>query len=201
MRRRTPTFSRASRFTRATAALAVLCVAEHAAAGNILQRAGRPGAPSGAAAAAPDGASTAPLDAAAAAARAQAAAARARGPLARALQEIKRAQAAQEAARAAALLDPGAVPDGLAPGGLQVAAGADQDPALWQGAARPVSSTGQNGRAGVTVVQNDSHAILTWETFNVGARTDLVYDQSAGGDAASTWVASCPRAAATTPTC
>ncbi len=81
------------------------------------------------------------------------------------------------------------VADGLAAGGLQTADGAS-NPAtgLWVGAGLPTQTTA-DGRANVVVKQSKALATLTWKTFNVGAKTSLTFDQSAGGTAASSWVA------------
>ncbi len=115
---------------------------------------------------------------------------------ARAVIQVEAAQAqAQAQAQARAALSAGrptGVPNGLAAGGLQVdarvrAAGS----ALWLGAALPQQSIGPSGPgadANVTVVQNQPKAVLNWQTFNVGARTNLTFDQSAGGAAAGSWV-------------
>ena len=45
------------------------------------------------------------------------------------------------------------------------------------------------GRTQVKITQTAPQAVLSWSSFNVGAATDLVFDQSAGGASASTWVA------------
>ena len=155
----------------AAALLAFLALSEDAAAGNILRT--PPGADPRAApvvqpAQSPD---------AAAAARAAA------SPLRRAMDAIRAAQAAQAAARAAAMGAASSVPDGLAPGGLSVANGG-----TWLDANAPTQST-SGGRTEVDVVQTGRRAVLTWETFNVGRETDLVFDQKAGGPDASGWVA------------
>jgi filamentous hemagglutinin len=167
---------------RATAFLALLCVAEHAAAGNLLRKPGQPAAASAADLATAQAAIAQAQQAAAAQAQAQ-------GPLRRAREALQRFQAAQAAARLATRVQASAVPDGLATGGLQVAAGAGQDPSLWQGAALPVASSAADGRTDVTITQQAPKAILTWDSFNVGARTHLAFDQSAGGAAASSWIA------------
>ncbi len=79
--------------------------------------------------------------------------------------------------------------DGVGAGtGLQVApkAGTAGGP-LWQGAALPTSNTNGAGIT-VTVKQSQPLANLTWQTFNVGRKTTLNFDQSAGGALASSWV-------------
>jgi filamentous hemagglutinin family protein len=84
-----------------------------------------------------------------------------------------------------------AVPDGIAPGGLQQAAGVagSNNSTLWSGASTTLTQTVSNGITDVTVDQTGAVASLTWQTMNVGAHTKLIFDQSAGGSLASTWVA------------
>jgi len=96
--------------------------------------------------------------------------------LARTSQVLNALRNAQVAAVASA-----SVPEGLVPGGLQVATGAN---AKWEGASAPT----QNGNL-VNIVQNKSQAILHWETFNVGRGTILNFDQSAGGADVGKWIA------------
>ncbi|WP_256258474.1 filamentous hemagglutinin N-terminal domain-containing protein, partial [Burkholderia ubonensis] len=91
--------------------------------------------------------------------------------------------AAQQNAAAAAARLPSSVPNGLAPGGLQVAAGATNDPnnpVLWFNANAPQQSVDANGHVNVDVRQTGQNAVLTWETMNVGRQTTLNFDQSAG---------------------
>ncbi|MGY3488769.1 filamentous hemagglutinin [Bradyrhizobium sp. USDA 4011] len=131
-------------------------------------------------------------DAASAAAQQAAdAAAQSSGSLARAAQAIQAMQAAQAAARSAArasgtsrTLPQLVVPDGLAPGGLQVAPGAGPGSGLWSGANLP-SQASVNGRTSVGITQTAPQAILNWQSFNVGARTDVVFNQQGN----SNWVA------------
>ncbi len=87
-----------------------------------------------------------------------------------------------------------AVPNGLAAGGLQIGTGVSADggktianATMWNGAALPTQTTGTTGTS-VTVVQNAAVAQLTWQTFNVGAKTHLTFNQSAGGSQASSWI-------------
>jgi filamentous hemagglutinin family protein len=96
-------------------------------------------------------------------------------------------EAAQAAASSAAASAASSVPNGLVLGGLQVAPGAAPGSPLWTGANLP-TQTPTNGRAEVTVVQTAPQAMLTWQTFNVGSKTDLSFNQSAGGANASNWV-------------
>ncbi len=121
--------------------------------------------------------------------QAQQATVQSRNSLAAATRAIQAMQATQAAARSAAAASGGSVPNGLAPGGLQVAPNAS-DPAVWQGASLPTQSSG-NGQTTVTVVQNTQKAILTWSSFNVGANTLLYFNQSAGNasDGTNNWIA------------
>lgn len=122
--------------------------------------------------------------------------------LARTTQSIQAVKAMQQAARELAMRGannlgkvparPGVqlpnVPDGLGRGGLQVATGATPGSALWKGAALPTQSS-KGGRANVVVTQTQQQAVLNWETFNVGKKTTLTFDQSKGGKAVRQWVA------------
>ncbi|MDE0854823.1 MAG: filamentous hemagglutinin N-terminal domain-containing protein, partial [Nevskia sp.] len=118
-----------------------------------------------------------------------------------ALSAIRAAQFAQSVAAQAAVKGPNNlgkdpnhpgqmlpdVPDGIGVGGLQIATGADGTPVI-QGAGAPTANAGNTV---VTVDQNAPKAILTWQTFNVGKNTTLVFDQSAGTqkDGSNSWVA------------
>ncbi|WP_158231291.1 filamentous hemagglutinin family protein [Bradyrhizobium sp. C9] len=124
--------------------------------------------------------------AAAAAQRATDVARQSQGALTRATHAIQALQAAQSAARSAAAasqrsatLPQVAVPNGLAPGGLQVAPGAVPGSSLWQGAALP-SQAASGGQTTVTVNQTAPQAILNWQSFNVGSQTTLNFNQQAG---------------------
>jgi len=135
----------------------------------------------------------------------------AKDALARTTQAVQSVQAMQAAARAAAVSGPnnlGAdpnhpgqilpnVPNGLAPGGLQVAPGVPanlalpqpgENSALWTGAALP-TQTAAAGRTTVDIRQTTAQALLTWKTFNVGKETTVNFDQSAGGTNKSQWIA------------
>lgn len=108
----------------------------------------------------------------------------------RALENFTRAAAtrqamtdAQTAARAAAFAAQSTVPNGLGQGGLHVAEGVTLDPSLWIGANGPKQTVGADGRTQVAVDQTREKAILTWDSFNVGRETDLVFNQDA-----SNWV-------------
>ncbi|WP_461334877.1 filamentous haemagglutinin family protein [Bradyrhizobium embrapense] len=126
-------------------------------------------------------------DAATAAARQATEVARqSQGALMRATQAIQALQAAQSAARSAAAasqrsatLPQVAVPNGLGPGGLQVAPGAAPGSGLWQGAALP-SQSASGGQTTVTVNQTAPQAIVNWQSFNVGSQTTLNFNQQAG---------------------
>ena len=134
------------------------------------------------------GGSTTPVPAAKARANARDTLAR----TSRALQDARAMQqAARAAARAAAPLPhpamPGAVlpavPNGLAPGGLQLAGSP-------VGALNPVQKgAGGAAAAQVTVKQTAQQAILTWQSFNIGRDTELRFDQSAGGANRNQWIA------------
>ncbi|WP_158299008.1 filamentous haemagglutinin family protein [Sphingomonas psychrotolerans] len=109
-------------------------------------------------------------------AAAQAAAQRTRVTLERASRIRAQMDAAQVAARAAALAAQSKVPNGLGKGGLEVANGVALDPALWVGADGPTQSQGTNGRTSVLVNQTRDKAILNWDSFNVGRETDLSFN-------------------------
>ncbi len=83
------------------------------------------------------------------------------------------------------------VPDGIAPGGLQQAQGVagSNGTTLWSGAASALTQSIAAGTTNVTVTQTAPVASLTWQTYNIGAHTKLIYNQSAGGALAGTWVA------------
>ncbi len=92
--------------------------------------------------------------------------------------------AARDAARAALQAMPQVVPNGLRPGGLQIGTGVvgsngSVNRELWKGADLPTEFT-DGDRIKVAVKQNEQKAILTWDTFNVGDRTDLTFQQQAG---------------------
>ncbi len=79
------------------------------------------------------------------------------------------------------------VVDGFGPGtGLQVAPGTLAGGTHWQGATLPSSATTAGGIT-VNVKQSQPLAQLTWSSFNVGRRTTLNFDQSAGGSQARSW--------------
>jgi filamentous hemagglutinin family protein len=85
--------------------------------------------------------------------------------------------AMQSAARAAALAGASSVPNGLAPGGLEVATGATVGSTLWSGADLPVQKEA-NGQSKVNINQTSAQALLTWNTFNIGRETALKFEQA-----------------------
>ena len=123
--------------------------------------------------------------------QAVAAAQRAQSSLTRATQAIQAMQAAQNAAQALARSAPNAVPNGLGPGGLNPVANpvpAAQDTTglqTWEGAQLPTQSSNANGGVDVTIRQTQSSAILSWQSFNVGSKTTLTFDQQGN----ASWVA------------
>ena len=108
-----------------------------------------------------------------------------------AAQAVAAQLSAQQAAQQAAQAQAGSpVPDGIAAGGLQVAAGIGSNPALWQNANQPTQSV-SNGQTDVEVKQTAQKAILTWDSFNVGRHTTLHFDQTGGTqtDGSNNWIA------------
>lgn len=113
-------------------------------------------------------------------------------------------QAARNAAAAGRIKNPAGkgnlppVRDGLGKNGLQVAPGVPKNlnkpkpgeaPSLWTGAKLPKQTNGKNGEKSVTIVQTEQQAILNWETFHIGKKTDLYFDQTKGGNDSGKWVA------------
>ncbi|WP_233022236.1 filamentous haemagglutinin family protein [Rhodopseudomonas boonkerdii] len=152
-------------------------------AGNDTQARSINGGSAGGAVSAPNLAS----DAATQAAQQAAAAARqTQDSLARAARAVQNIQAVQAAARAAAAAQqtsvtvPVVVPNGLGAGGLL-----PNMPAGWTGAYEPTQSVDGTGQSQVNVRQTTPQAILNWQSFNVGARTTLTFDQQGN----SNWVA------------
>ena len=130
-------------------------------------------------------------------AAAQALAQRSMADLGQAAAAIIAAQKAQlQAAQVAAA---NSIPNGLATGGLQVAAGVAGQGAgcaatfscLWQNAELPTQATGADGKTTVTVNQTAKKAILSWDSFNIGSNTVLNFDQHRGtqSDGNNDWVA------------
>ncbi|WP_258002316.1 filamentous haemagglutinin family protein [Burkholderia sp. WAC0059] len=135
--------------------------------------------------------------------------------LATAAQGIAQQIAAQQAAAAAAAATPSNVPNGLTPGGLQVASGITfardgngnlvsqntdtgtqgsttdpGNPLLWINAYGPQQSVDGSGHVTVDVKQTAQNAVLTWQTMNVGRQTTLNFDQSGGTqtNGANSWI-------------
>ncbi|MEY4483840.1 MAG: hypothetical protein RL693_1292, partial [Verrucomicrobiota bacterium] len=131
----------------------------------------------------------------AAAVAAQQARSNAKDALSRTTQAMSAVRAMQAAARSLSLGGPNNlgpdpnhpglmlpnVPDGLTPGGLQIA-GAPV------GAGLP-SQASVGGRAVVNIQQTAQQALLNWTTFNVGKNTTVKFDQSAGGADVGKWIA------------
>ncbi|MEW6435567.1 MAG: filamentous hemagglutinin family protein [Pseudomonadota bacterium] len=109
--------------------------------------------------------------------------------LMRATQAIQAMQQAQTTARALAQQTPSGVPNGLVPGGLQIAPNVGIDPSLWQNANLPSQSV-SGGQTTVTIQQTAQKAILTWSQFNVGKNTTVYFDQTRGNSSAGNdWIA------------
>ncbi|MEW6435850.1 MAG: filamentous hemagglutinin family protein [Pseudomonadota bacterium] len=122
--------------------------------------------------------------------------------LTRAVQAVQAMQQTQAQARAlaqqATSAAPGlpSVPNGLTPGGLVPTYGLGPynaqipDPSVWSGANAATQSV-SNGQTTVTVQQTAQKAILTWTSFNVGANTELYFNQSAGNlsGGGNNWIA------------
>ncbi|RQS65156.1 filamentous hemagglutinin N-terminal domain-containing protein [Burkholderia sp. Bp8963] len=116
--------------------------------------------------------------------------------LGHAAQAVAAQIAAQQSAAAAVAGLPSTVPNGLVPGGLQVAPGITfvtndkgdrvsqntdaSNPLLWVNANGPQQTIDSSGHVNVDVKQTGQNAVLTWETMNVGRQTTLNFDQSAG---------------------
>lgn len=184
---RRPRLRRDGGFLKAIAAVALLTYSPTALAGSILRRSvsARQGST--------ERSSAEAAASAASSAQAAAAARPAQNSLRRALADIKRFQEAQDAARAAAQASAAGVPDGVTSGGLQVLGGVTPenlpDNPFWKNASLPKDDVDRNGRHEVTVTQTGQKAILTWQTFNVGPKTNLHFDQTAGGENVASWVA------------
>ena len=112
--------------------------------------------------------------------------------LSRATQALQSMQALQAAARRAA--GAGNVPSGLTAGGLVPDSGLARQGianpvATWVGANTP-TQTSAGGQTTVTIQQTQQKAILNWSSFNVGANTQLYFNQSRGNSASgNNWVA------------
>lgn len=97
---------------------------------------------------------------------------------------------ANAAARAAANAATRSVVDGLRPGGLvpvSVMLKSAQDPtglSVWDGASAPTEAT-SGAAVNVTINQTQSRALLSWNSFDIGANTTLTFNQQGNAD----WVA------------
>ena len=113
----------------------------------------------------------------------------------RTLQSIRDMQAAARQAAIKGQVKPGKnqgitlpkVPNGLGTGGLKPTGGTTK-PSSWVGAKNP-TQTSKNGKVTVTIEQTQQQALLKWDSFNVGKKTTLNFDQSAGGADAGKWIA------------
>ncbi len=138
------------------------------------------------------------------AAATDAARANAKDTLARTTKTLNSIRAMQDAARQTALkngknnlgknpfkptVDLPDVPNGLVTGGLKISGKVTTDPTLWTGAKLPVQETKKNGKTTVTIQQTEQQALLNWETFNVGKKTTVTFDQSKGGADVGKWIA------------
>ena len=98
---------------------------------------------------------------------------------------------AREAALAATRIRPteGLSLAGLNPAVTKVTASIDDTTGLktWQGALLP-TQTEADGKYTVTIKQTDSRALLSWNNFDIGAKTTLVFDQTVAGKAQTDWV-------------
>ena len=59
--------------------------------------------------------------------------------------------------------------------------------ATWEGATAPVQTTASSGAVTVTINQTQANALLSWQSFNVGANTTLVFSQKQNGTAQPGW--------------
>ena len=104
-------------------------------------------------------------------------------------------RAMQNAARAAAQSGPDNLgPPSTCPMFLTDSAPADSTPADAatnppMDRCRPAHPDRQTARTKVTIKQTAQQALLNWETFNVGKKTTLTFDQSNGGENVGQWIA------------
>ena len=118
--------------------------------------------------------------------------------LARTTQAVESVRALQETARQVAASRNSlnlngqalpAVPNGLRPGGLEVAPDvAAGNLSLWKGAKLPTQHTNALG-TNVIIQQQQPTAILNWKTFNVGKNTNVIFNQTIGGERKAEWIA------------
>jgi filamentous hemagglutinin len=89
------------------------------------------------------------------------------------------------------------IPNGLRPGGLEVynpsgQVTAGNTPVTWSGIsslAETRSGPSDASSAIVNIKQSSQNSYLYWNKFNVGQQTTLNFDQSAGGQSVSQWIA------------
>ncbi|WCM28024.1 filamentous hemagglutinin family protein [Sphingomonas sp. QA11] len=75
---------------------------------------------------------------------------------------------------------------------LLIAASASLDDTglkTWQGAGLPAQTTGADGKIKVAIDQTQERALLSWNSFNIGANTTLQFNQKSNGVAQPGWVA------------
>jgi len=81
------------------------------------------------------------------------------------------------------------VPNGLGTGGLY-ATGGNTSPSSWTGANAPTqTSPAADGSVQVTIKQTTQQALLNWDSFNVGNKTTVTFDQTAGNANVGQWIA------------
>ncbi len=107
-----------------------------------------------------------------------------------AAQAVAAQMSAQKSAQAAAQALASNVPNGLATGGLKVDSRVSVDPSLWQNANAPTQSVAGD-QTTVEIKQTKSKAILSWESFNVGRKTTVHFDQTGGNQTGGSnqWIA------------
>ncbi|MBO9579645.1 MAG: filamentous hemagglutinin family protein [Sphingobium sp.] len=59
----------------------------------------------------------------------------------------------------------------------------------WQGAGLPTQTTTADGKVKIVIDQTQERALLSWNSFNVGANTTLQFNQQQNGTAQPGWVA------------
>lgn len=59
--------------------------------------------------------------------------------------------------------------------------------ATWDGASAPVQTTATNGAVTVTITQKQQNALLSWQNFDIGTNTTLVFSQKQNGVAQPGW--------------
>jgi filamentous hemagglutinin family protein len=109
---------------------------------------------------------------------------------------IRQAQADAKLAATGKLPDGSPIPNGLKAGWLEPHDGFSGTggplTTSWKGASIDMSKTTATGAQGdhhVEIKQSEQNAYLYWNKFNVGPRTTLNFDQSAGGTDKAKWIA------------